>query len=91
MNVVTVLHNKAMEFADEALLAKMEGNEEASVKFFQKAFALEKEAFDSVQEDLEDLLPKYILIRSAASLALNCGDFREAERLIELGLSMGVP
>ena len=30
MNIVTVLHNKAMEFSDEALLAKMEGNKEAS-------------------------------------------------------------
>lgn len=87
MNVVTVLHNKAMEFADEALLAKMEGNEEAAIKFFEKAFLLEKEAFNSIKEDEKDTLSKHILIRSAASLALNTGNVTETEKLIQLGLS----
>ena len=32
-----------MEFADEALLAKMEGNKEASISLFERAFSLEKE------------------------------------------------
>ena len=91
MNVVTILHNKAMEFADEALLAKMEGKEAVSLKFFEKAFLLEKEAFDSIEDEKVDPFPKYILIRSAASLALNCGNYQEAERLIQLGLANGAP
>jgi hypothetical protein len=44
MNIVTVLHSKALEFADEALLAKMEGNRDVSHSLFEKAFSLEKEA-----------------------------------------------
>jgi hypothetical protein len=91
MNVVSVLHKKAMEFADEALLARMEGNEEASSQFFAKAFELEKEAAFSVEEDSDTKDSRYILIRSAASLALNCGQLQEAEWLIEKGLAGNPP
>ena len=87
MNIVTVLHNKAMEFADEALLAKMEGNREVSHSLFEKAFSLEKEATTLIDQKNDSW---YILVRSAASLALNCGRFQDAESLIQLGLS-GTP
>ena len=88
MNVVTVLHNKAMEFADEALLAKMEGNKDASLSFFEKAFSLEKEAATSIDQKNDSW---YILIRSAASLAINCGRYQDAEALIQMGLSRNPP
>ncbi len=87
MNMVTVLHNKAMEFADEALLARMEGNNEASVSLFEKAFSLEQEAAASIKAEDQSSDSWYILIRSAASLALNCGKLQEAGALIEKGLS----
>ena len=76
MNVVTVLHNKAMEFADEALLAKMEGNRDASLSLFEKAFSLEKEAATSIDQKNDSW---YILIRSAASLTINCGRYQDAD------------
>src|SRR5690606_13992733 len=91
MNVVTVLHNKAMELADEALLAKMEGNMEASTALFEKAFDLEKEAVISVRDDQKESDSRYILIRSAAALALNCGKYAEAKALIDLGLAGNPP
>lgn len=90
MNIVTVLHNKAMEFVDEALLARMEGNNDASMSLFDKAFSLEKEAATSIKEEDQSGDSWYILIRSAASLAVSCGKFQEAEALIEKGLS-GTP
>ena len=90
MNIVTVLHNKAMEFADEALLAKMEGNKEASTSLFEKAFSLEKEAAISIKEKGQKSDSWYILVRSAASLAINCGRYQDAEALIQKGLS-GTP
>ena len=82
-----------MEFADEALLAKMEGNDQASTAFFEKAFELEKEAALSVDEsDKEEVSDaRYILIRSAATLAVNCGQWQEAEQLITIGLSGNPP
>lgn len=91
MNIVTVLHNKAMEFADEALLAKMEGNTEASMSLFEKAFALEKEAAASIKEEDRDTESRYILIRSAAALAMSCGKYQEAEALIQEGLAGNPP
>ena len=91
MNLLTVLHNKAMEFADEALLAKMEGDAKASTALFEKAFELEREAAVSVGEDRHESGSKYILIRSAASLAFNCGKYQEARTLIESGLASNPP
>lgn len=91
MNIVTVLHNKAMEFADEALLARMEGNTQASTALFEKAFDLEKEAATAIGEDQQESESRYILIRSAAALALNCGKYHEAKALIALGLSGNPP
>ena len=46
-----VLHDKAMEFVDEAHLAKMEGNEEAARTLFNKAIILEKEAAISATDN----------------------------------------
>lgn len=87
MNIVTVLHTKAMEFADEAMLAKMEGNATAATAFFEKAYDLEKEAATSIAEDQQESESRYMLIRSAAALALNCGKHYEARTLIEIGLA----
>lgn len=81
MNIATVFHNKAMEFADEAILAGMSGNSETSKVLFEKAFSLEKEAADKVSINKQDA--KAILISSAASLALKCDKTEEARLLIE--------
>jgi hypothetical protein len=91
MNIVTVLHAKAMEFADEALLAKMEGNFEASTSLFEKAFALEREAAASIVEEKQHSVSKHILIRSAAALAISCGKYQEAALLIQEGLNADPP
>ncbi|MBV6426143.1 MAG: hypothetical protein KIPDCIKN_00653 [Haliscomenobacter sp.] len=91
MNIVTVLHNKAMEFADEALLARMEGDTEASAALFEKAFELEKEAAEAVQEGDRGSDSMHILMRSAAALALNCGRHYDAELLIQSALSSNPP
>ncbi|MEN0006237.1 MAG: hypothetical protein AAF798_18950 [Bacteroidota bacterium] len=91
MNMVTVLHKKAMEFADEALLARMEGNEKAATLLFEKALSLEKEAVFTVPNSSQDKDSYFILLRSAASLAFNCGRYREARKLINMGLESGAP
>jgi hypothetical protein len=91
MNIVTVLHNKAMEFADEALLAKMEGNTKASEALFEKAFSLEREAATSVDEQDKNSDTWFILVRSAAALALKCGKYQEAGALIRAGLEGNPP
>ncbi len=75
-------HHEAMRLLDEATEAKRRGNELLGNDLLRRAFALEKEAA-LLCRDQFDLEPtRSVLFRSAASLALDCKEFREAERLI---------
>lgn len=91
MNIITILHNKAMEFADEAEIAKhKKGNNSAKALYLQ-AFQLEKEAALKTPLDYEDSVPRHVLLRSAASLAMLSERYKEAEKLILLGLNSSPP
>ena len=58
-----------------------------SQELFRAAFEKEREAAELI-EDRTDLEPtRSVLFRSAASLAMDCRDFAEAERLLEKGLA----
>lgn len=91
MNVINIIHNKAIEFADEAIIAKHKGNPSTVKELYLKAFQLEKEAALYAPLDNEDTTPRHILIRSAASLAMLSEQFDDAEKLITLGLSSSPP
>ena len=91
MNVVNIIHNKAIEFADEAIIAKHKGSADTARILYFKAFQLEKEAALNIPQDTEDKVPRHILIRSAASLAMLSEQYEEAEKLISLGLSSTPP
>lgn len=91
MNVINIIHNKAIEFADEAVIAQHKGNPSTVKELYFKAFQLEKEAALYAPLDNKDTTPRHILIRSAASLAMLSGQFLEAEKLIALGLSSAPP
>ncbi len=91
MNVISVLHNKALEFADEATIAKHKGNLQTARELFLKAFQLEKEAALKAPLMDSDMVPRHVLIRSAASLAMLSEQFEEAEQLILLGLTSSPP
>ena len=84
------LHNKAIEFADEGLLAQKRGENAVAQSFFQKAFLLEKEAALATVFNKENQLFYSILYRSAATLALDCGNIWEAEFLVNAALSKKV-
>lgn len=91
MNIITILHNKAMEFADEAEIAKhKKGGNSAKALYFQ-AFQLEKEAALKTPLDYEDNVPRHVLLRSAASLAMLSERYEAAEKLILLGLNSNPP
>ncbi|MEM9884982.1 MAG: hypothetical protein AAF849_03755 [Bacteroidota bacterium] len=91
MNIVNILHNKAMDFADEAEITTHKGDKRDAISLYLKAFLLEKEAAMNTPLDYEDKLPRHILIRSAASLAMLSEQFEEAEKLILLGLTSMPP
>jgi hypothetical protein len=81
---IETLHRRAMELAHEA---EATSDTVLSQKLFRAAFEKEREAAE-ILTDRQDLEPsRSVLLRSAASLALDCHDFAEAERLLEKGLA----
>ncbi len=85
MDTTRSLHHKAMELADRADEARRQGDNTAAMTFFQQAFELESSAAAEIA--IFDEPARSVLLRSAATLALECGQFREAERLIATALS----
>jgi hypothetical protein len=90
MKTVNDYHEHAMELADRALEARRRGNGKAAQEYFQEALADERRAAEMVAPDLDAEPTRSVLHRSAASLAVECGELREAERLIAVALS-GMP
>jgi hypothetical protein len=79
------LHQKAMFFAQDALVATHRGDKDNALSLYKNAFDIEREvAMSLVDSDNEPI--RSVLFRSAASLALNCGLDREAEIMISYGL-----
>lgn len=86
MNLKQV-HREAMKLMQEAIvLQEMEKYKEA-IALFEKAFALEKGAALSLISDYDREPTRGILFRSAASLALDCKQYRDAEKLVTQGLA----
>ena len=84
-------HHYAMELADKADRAKRLGKYDDAKKFFHEAFQLECSAAMKFK-DCPTIEPtRSIFFRSAASLAIECGEYREAERMIAFGLSGSPP
>lgn len=75
-----------MDYAEEAYVAKLNGDNETFLRLSRKALELEKQAVQLV-EAIPIEPTRSILYRSAASLALDCGGYREAEKLITTALA----
>ncbi len=80
-----------MELADEAFFAKRRGNLDQAKKLIYEAFKEERTAAEHLRDYYSSEPSRSILYRSAASLALECGENREAEKLVALGLSGDPP
>ena len=91
MNQVNDLHREAMRFVEEADSARRNGNVPVARERLRQAFDYERQAADLVAGDRSREPTRAVLHRSAASLALQCGALREAERLIAAALSGDPP
>jgi hypothetical protein len=87
MTRVTDIHDEAMRFAEEAFVAEMHGEHSVAKSLFRKAFEFEREAAEGLFARLKVEPTRSVLCRSAAALAIKCGEQREAERLIAIGLA----
>ncbi len=82
MKDVKTLHRQAMERTDLALGARQKGEAERALVYFQEAYELEEKAASLLLNEYESEPTRSVLLRSAASLALDCNRIIEAERLI---------
>jgi len=88
---VNELHEKAMKIAQAAFVARIQGDLENVKQLSSQAFEYESQAAMLLLNDYEIEPTRSVLFRSAASLALNFEDYRQAERMIAFGLSGNPP
>jgi hypothetical protein len=74
------LHREAMAKVDEAITARLHGKYDMASDLFCQAFYLEREAASQAHKNLEPA--SSIFHYSAATLAILCEEFGEAEKLI---------
>lgn len=82
------LHRMAMELAGRAEASRDPGR---AHQLFREAFEKEREAAELLDDQTELEPTRSVLFRSAASLAVDCKDFTEAERLLAKGLAGSPP
>jgi hypothetical protein len=85
------LHERAMDLAEAAVVARTHGDEVTSRKRFQEALKLDTEAAALIAPHLDEEPMRSVLHRSAGSLALNCEHHRVAEKLLAVGLAGDPP
>jgi hypothetical protein len=91
MQDVETLHREAMELVDQAVLARQRGDAEAMILLSRAALMKERAAADQVANQFDLEPTRSVLHRSAAILAIECNELREAERLIARALAGNPP
>ena len=91
MSKINDLHDQAMEFFDQAFFAKRKGNMKSAKKFSRRAFELETQAAEMLKDKLEIEPSRSVLYRSAASMAISCEEYQQAEKLIATALTGNPP
>src|SRR4051812_8261604 len=85
------LHDRAMSLYEASLLARRSGDEHRMTSLLTQALQAEGAAADSVAGNLSFEPTRSVLHRSAASLALQLGEFGTATRYAKEGLNGRVP
>lgn len=85
------LHHEAMRLADQANDLRRQGAEQEANARLRQALERERQAAELAAADLALEPTRSVLHRSAATLAWQCGEYREAERLITTALSGSPP
>ena len=87
MNEPHTLHRQAMDLAEQASLARRNGDDAAARALFLKAFQKERAAAEYFAGRLDEEPTRSVLFRSAASLAIDIGDPESARLLIARALA----
>ena len=84
------LHHQAMQRVNQASDLRRRGEDQGANARLHEALEYERRAAELAAPDLALEPTRSVLHRSAAALACQCGEYREAERLISTALS-GTP
>ncbi len=87
MSQTQILHQEAMQIANEAYTAQRDGNNVLYLQLLKTAYEKEKTAAWQLFTKTEAEPTRAVLFRSAAWLAFQCGQAREAEQLISAALA----
>lgn len=88
---VAQIHDEAMALADVAELAKLRGDRDGYSSAIRSAFVLERQAALAALEFGIDEPTRSVLLRSAASLGYECGEYESAEHLIHVAMAGAPP
>lgn len=91
MSTTTELHQDAMRHAEQAELAWWHNHNSKALFLARRAFARERAAALQCISEGAEQPSTAVLLRSAAWLALECGEVQEARRLAQLGLARKPP
>jgi hypothetical protein len=86
-----IIHEKAMALSQEATMARIWNDETKAQTLYKESFGLEREAAYIYAERFDKEPIRSILYRSAASLAIECLMYQEADLLIQQGQSNDTP
>ena len=89
MSDVNELHNRAMDLAEFAQVARVRGNVHREADLLKQALELERDAIRALEYPVEPTFS--VLHRSAGTLALRCGEYRLAEQLAANALAQEPP
>lgn len=82
MSGTSDLHREAMRHLDDAFAARQRNAADEAARFLRLALQSEREAADVLASDLALEPTRSVLHRSAATIAIEAGEFDSAERLI---------
>ena len=88
MNAANEHHGRAMELADQADVLRQRGLETRSLQIYQRALAEAETAVWLSTQGGAGVKTLSVLYRSAASLAMECYEWRKAKNLIQQGIEM---
>lgn len=88
MNTAKELHDRAMDLVETAILQRVHGNEELTVRHYAEALVLELAAITELAKRGETSEPTWsVLHRSAGWMAFNSNQFQRAEQLASKALA----
>jgi len=88
---IQALHQQAMDLAEVAAVGPLRGATEQAAQLTRQAFEQETQAAALIANTLDAEPTRSVLHRSAASLAIECGELQVAERPIATALSGNPP